>query len=128
MVEHINHPENLDPDLEYDDGYNEPWDEDYVRITELVAGEKLILCGESDGDRAFEGVSYVWVDPNYGGRLSLGQRKLYEMLVMLQRAAVHSMTTIGRLTEAQGLKNPHACAKRLENLQSLGAIHGLKYK
>ena len=125
MLEHINHLENLDLDLEHDEGHdtsilNDP------EILEEIANEKIILCGDGDSDRSYEGVSYVWVDPNYTGQLSLGQRKLYEILVSAQSTTIYTITTIGKLTEAQRLSNVLSCCKRLENLQAVGAINGYK--
>lgn len=128
MINHLNHLENLELDLEHDSGRNlEAMDEIDLEIMAEVAAERIILCGDEGGsDRAFEGTSYVWVDPDYDGQLSPGQWQMYELLRSLQQAAIYTATTIGKLAEAQQLKNPLACCTRLENLQSLGAIHGLK--
>jgi hypothetical protein len=39
---------------------------------------------------------------------------------------VFTVTTISKLAQAMGLENPLAAMKRLEHLQSLGAIAGLR--
>lgn len=130
----INHLENLNLDLEHDDGHEEGLiDPEVIAAT---AREKLVFCaddgenGDSPADalseRVLEDCSYIWVDPNYTGQLSPGQQRTYEILLAIQQGMVYGFTTIGRLAEAQGLKNPLACLERLGNLQSLGAIAGLK--
>lgn len=127
MVDRINELENLDLHLEYDEGFDMTPDEINDPITRSIANERIVLCGDEDnGDRSFEGTSYIWVNPDYDGQLSPGQWQLYQLLRSLQQAAIYTATTIGKLAEAQQLQNPLACSTRLENLQSLGAIHGLK--
>ena len=110
--------------LEYDEAHVEA-DELDAQIAESIGREKLILCGD-EGERTFENVSYLWVDPDYDAELSPGQREAYELLLSIQNSTVYTITTIGRLAESQGLKNPFSCLERLANLQSLGAIHGLR--
>ena len=125
MIEHLNHLENLNVEDEYDDAYDMSLFE--PETAERIGAKRIILCGDQDNsDRAFEGTSYIWVDPDYDGQLSPGQWQMYELLRSLQQAAIYTATTIGKLAEAQQLQNPLACSTRLENLQSLGAIHGLK--
>ena len=124
MIDRINHLESLQLHLEHDDGFDMSLTD--PEIVEEIRAEKIVVCGDCGGDRVYEGLSYVWVDPDYQGQLSPGQQKLYELLVSVQSASVYTMTTIGKLAEAQGLNNPLACAERLGNLQALGAIHGLK--
>ena len=125
-MDRINQLDNLDLALEHDNGFDLSPEDVSDDITKSIAAERLVLCGDDDSDRSFEGTSYVWVDPDYDGQLSPGQWQLYELLKSLQSAAVYTATTIGKLAEAQGLQNPLACCTRLENLQSLGAIHGLR--
>ena len=123
----INELDSLDLHQEHDEGFDMTQDEINDDVTISIANERIILCGDEDnGERSFEGTSYLWVDPNYAGQLSPGQWELYTLLKSLQRAAVYTATTIGKLAEAQDLENPLACCTRLENLQSLGAINGLK--
>lgn len=119
----VNHLENLDLSLEHDDGH----DNGLIspEVVEEVAREKLVFCTE-ESDRILEDCSYVWVDSDYIGQLSPGQQRLYEILLAIQQGTVYSVTTVGKLAEAQGLKNPLACSERLGNLQSLGAISGYR--
>ena len=127
MIDRLNHLENLELDLEHDSGQNlEDMDEIDLKYMAEVAAERIILCGDQTGDRAFEGTSYIWVDPDYNGQLSPGQWQMYELLRSLQISSDYTATSIGKLAEAQQLQNPLACSTRLENLQSLGAIHGFK--
>lgn len=122
MYTRHNHLENLDLHMEYDSAYGEiPED---TKLAEIVGQEKIVLCGET-AVGVMENCSYILVDPHYDGELSLGQRELYEVLLALQNQAIYTITTIAKLTQGIGLTNPLACGKRLENLQSLGAIAGL---
>ncbi|MEM8613107.1 MAG: hypothetical protein AAGF93_13890, partial [Cyanobacteria bacterium P01_H01_bin.105] len=66
------------------------------------------------------------VDENYLWNMSPGQQKAYELLLSLQQGSVYAMTTIRKLAEAMGLEVIRAALQRLENLQSIGAINGLK--
>lgn len=120
----MNHLENFDLSLEHDDGHEvgllDP------EIVEEIAREKIVIAGDHDGDRSFDNCSYIWVEPNYAGQLSPGQWKTYELLLSIQSGTVYTMTTVGKLAEAQDLQNPLSCYERLGNLQSLGAIHGFK--
>ena len=117
-----NNLENLQLYLEHDSGY-EDLDWSAEELAEAGA-PKLVFNHTKEG--VLEGCHYITVDSNYCLNLSPGQQRLYEILVSLQEGAVYSITTIGKLAEAMGLKNPLAAGKRLENLQSLGAISGLK--
>ncbi|MFE4108413.1 hypothetical protein [Almyronema epifaneia] len=118
-----NHIENLALDYEHDSAY-EDFEIDQADL-EAAAQTKLILQGETFTG-VLEDCSYISVDPQYFGELSVGQRRLYEILLSLQESAIYSVTTIGRLTQAMDLKNPLACGKRLENLQALGVISGFR--
>ena len=123
----INELDSLDLHQEHDEGFDMTPAELNDSVTQSIANERIILCGDQDNsDRAFEGTSYIWVDPDYDGQLSPGQWQMYELLRSFQEGAVYTATTIGKLAKTQGLQNPLACSTRLENLQSLGAIHGLK--
>jgi len=119
-----NNLDGLDLRLEYDKAHTIE-DELDAQISDNIGREKLVLCGD-EGDRTFENVSYLWVDPEYKAELSPGQREAYELLLSIQQSTVYTITTIGKLAEAQGLKSPFPCLERLVNLQSLGAIHGLR--
>lgn len=121
MYSRENHLDQLDLDYEhdaaYEDGLLEP------AIADQIAQMKLVLCGDSSKG-VLEDSSYLSVDPTYAGSLSIGQRQLYEILLTLQQASVYTVTTVGKLAQMMGLQTPMACGKRLENLQSLGAISG----
>ena len=118
-----NHLESFNLHLEHDDGHEEGLYS--PEVIEALGRKKIVLCA-GDSDRILEDCSYLWVDPDYVGQLSPGQQRLYEILVAVQQGMVYSVTTVSKLAEAQELKNPIACATRLENLQSLGAISGFK--
>lgn len=118
-----NHLENLAIEYEHDDAY-----EDLAidqAVLDDIARTKLILCGDTSNG-VLEDCSYLSVDSEYVGGMSPGQRRLYEILLALQEGSIYTITTIGRLAEMMRLENPLACGKRLENLQSLGAIAGFK--
>jgi hypothetical protein len=118
-----NHLENLAIEYEHDDAY-----EDLAidqAVLDDIARAKLILCGDTSTG-VLENCSYLSVDSEYVGGMSPGQRRLYEILLGLQEGSIYTITTIGRLAETMDLKHPMACGKRLENLQSLGAIAGFK--
>lgn len=117
-----NHLENLSLDYEHDDAFDDDLD---PAILDAVSRTKLVLCDETSSG-VLEDCSYIYVDPQYPGALSVGQRRLYEILLSLQEGAVYVVTTIGKLSQMMRLENPLACGKRLENLQSIGAISGLK--
>ena len=126
-----NHLESFNLYLEHDDGHEEGLYS--PEVVEALGRKKLVFCAEdSDSppetlrERILEDCSYIWVDVDYLGQLSPGQQRLYEILVAVHQGMVYSVTTIAKLAEAQGLKNPIACATRLENLQSLGAISGFR--
>lgn len=118
-----NNLENLQLYLEHDSGYADI--EFSAEELEEAGAPKLVFNHTSQG--ILEGCHYITVDIDYALNLSPGEQRLYEILVSLQEGAVYSITTIGRLAEAMGLKNPLAAGKRLENLQSLGAISGFKF-
>lgn len=125
MYQRINHPENLAIALEYDSAYAHLDPAKEAVFNEEFSARKIIICGESTG--ALEECSYVYVDPDYAGDLSMGQRELYAALLALQMGSIYTMTSVGKITEALGLTNPLACGQRFANLQSLGAISGLKW-
>ena len=56
----------------------------------------------------------------------LNQRQLFEILRGLALGSIYCVTTVQRLAEMLQLKSPLAIAARLDNLQSLGAISGVK--
>ena len=116
-----NNLENLELYLEHDSGYID-WDLTPEEL-EAAGQRKLIFQGDCPNEEtALEGCFYVRVDPNYVLNLSPGQQRLFEILVSLQEGALFTVTTIGKLAQAMGLENPLAAGKRLENLQSLGAV------
>lgn len=119
-----NNLENLRLDLEVDSGYVVKEDlVEYLKgVDERASLGKIVLCGEEPG--ALEGCFYLWVDPHYTGELSPGQRQLYEILLTLQQSSIYTLTTVGKLSEMMGLTWSLACEKRLENLQTVGAITG----
>lgn len=118
-----NHLENLALTYEHDDAYADlPID---PAIVEEIARIKLVLCGDTTTG-VLEDCSYIFVDPDYEGNLSPGQQRLYEVLLALQETSIYTITTLGKLAQGLGLEHPMACGKRLENLQSLGAISGFK--
>ncbi|NMF84657.1 hypothetical protein [Nodosilinea sp. P-1105] len=116
-----NHQENLDVLYEHDDAYGDL--EIDQAVLDDIARTKLILCGDTKTGE-FEDCSYISVDADYIGQLSPGQQRLYEILLTLQEGSIYAVTTIGKLAQMMGLEHPMACGKRLENLQSLGAIAG----
>ena len=121
-----NNLENLELYLEHDSGYVgcalTPEDIEEAGMPKLVFhGDSAVAESE-----VLEGCSYISVDTNYCLNLSPGQQKLYEILVSLQEGAVFTVTTVGKLAKAMGLENPLAAGKRLEHLQTLGAISGFK--
>ena len=121
-----NNLENLEIYLEHDSGYAD-WVLTPEDLEEAGMAKLVFLGGDADAEsEVLEGCSYIKVDTTYCLNLSPGQRRLYEILVSLQEAAVFTVTTIGKLAQAMDLENPLAAMKRLEHLQSLGAISGLK--
>lgn len=119
-----NHLENLEPWYEFDQPDAELRD---AELEAIAAREKLILCDDQDPEnQVLENCSYIYVDPSYQGALTAAQRQLYEILLTLQTAGVYTVTTIGKLSKAQGLDDPYACIHRLNNLQSLDAISGYR--
>lgn len=121
MYSRENHLDQLDLDYEHDAAYEDSLLE--PAIADEIAQMKLVLCGDSSKG-ALEDSSYLSVDPTYTGSMSIGQRQLYEILLTLQQASIYTVTTIGKLAQMMSLQTPMACGKRLENLQSLGAISG----
>lgn len=118
-----NHPESLELDYEHDWAHEDTPVE--PEIVDEIARTKIILSGSTETG-ALEDCSYLSVDPDYFGQMSVGQRRLYELLLALQETSVYAVTTIEKLTKAMDLKSPLACDKRFENLQILGAISGFK--
>ncbi|MGP1386575.1 MAG: hypothetical protein ACTS2F_23655 [Thainema sp.] len=121
MYKRENHLDQLDLDYEHDAAYEDS------AISSAIANDiaqmKLVLCGNSSKG-PLEDCSYLSIDPTYAGALSIGQRQLYEILLTLQEASIYTVTTVGKLAQMMDLQVPMACGKRLENLQSLGAIAG----
>ncbi|MEL6225090.1 MAG: hypothetical protein AAFR31_20870 [Cyanobacteria bacterium J06627_8] len=123
MYNRHNHLENLSLDYEHDWAYEglgigqECLDE--------VARTKIVLCADAS-TAVLDNCSYIYVEPEYFGELSIGQRRLYDILVSVQEASIYAVTTVGKLAQMMDLNNPMACRKRFENLQSLGAISGFK--
>jgi hypothetical protein len=126
MYDVTNHLENLELYLEHDSGYAD-WNLTPEDLEE-AALPKLVFNGgdREDDDPVLEGCFYITVDPHYCLNLSPGQQRLYEILVALQEGSVFTVTTVGKLAKAMGLENPLAAGKRLEHLQSLGAIAGFR--
>ena len=120
-MERINHLDGFDLSLEHDWGYS--IEDPYPEATKRTALVKLVICGEVEPG-ILEDCSHIYVDPDYKGTLSIGQQRLYDVLLGLQQGAVYTITTIGKLCEALDLQVPLACCHRLDNLQSLGAISG----
>jgi hypothetical protein len=120
-----NNLENLELYLEHDSGYAD-WALTPEDLEEAGMAKLVFHGGDADEPAVLEGCSYIKVDTNYCLNLSPGQQRLYEILVALQEGAVFTVTTISKLAQAMGLENPLAAMKRLENLQSLGAIAGLR--
>ena len=118
-----NHLENMAIDYEHDDAYADL--EIDQAVLDDIARTKLILSGDTQTG-VLEDCSYISVDPQYEGNLSPGQQRLYDVLRSWQEGSVYTITTIGKLAHLMGLEHPMACGKRLENLQSLGAIAGLR--
>jgi hypothetical protein len=119
----FNHLDNMAIAHEHDEAYADLMIDQ--ALLNDIARTKLILCGETQTG-VLEGCSYLLVEPQYQGQLSPGQRRLYEILLAFQEGSVYTVTTIGKLAQMMGLKHPMACGKRLENLQTLEAIAGLK--
>jgi hypothetical protein len=124
MYTRHNHLENLSLDYEHDWAY-EGLDIDSELLVE-IAREKIVLCGDEATTEVLENCSYIYVETQYFGELSIGQRRLYDILLSLQEGSVYAVTTIGKLAQMMDLNHPMACGKRFENLQSLGAISGFK--
>ena len=121
-----NNLENLELYLEHDSGYAD-WALTPEDLEEAGMAKLVFHGSDADDESAvLEGCSYIKVDTNYCLNLSPGQQRLYEILVSLQEGAVFTVATISKLAQAMGLENPLAAMKRLEHLQSLGAIAGLR--
>ena len=120
-----NNLENLELYLEHDSGYAD-WSLTPEDLEEAGMPKLVFHGNDADESEVLEGCSYIKVDTNYCLNLSPGQQRLYEILVSLQEGAIFTVTTIGKLAQAMGLENPLAAMKRLEHLQLLGAISGLK--
>ena len=126
-MEVFNNLENLELYLEHDSGYMD-WDLTPAELQEAGMPKLVFNGAQADAESAavLEGCSYIQVDANYCLNLSPGQQRLYEILVALQEGSLYAMTTVGKLAQAMGLEIPLAVSKRLEHLQSLGAISGWK--
>lgn len=123
MYTRHNHLENLALDYEHDWAYEGLSIEQ--DILDEIARTKIVLCADT-ATAVLENCSYLYVEPEYFGALSIGQRRLYDILLCMQDASVYAVTTIGKLAQMMDLNHPMACGKRFENLQSLGAIAGFK--
>lgn len=122
-----NNLENLPLYLEHDSGYAD-WELIPAELEE-ARNTKLVFCQrnlEEDDLDLLEGCFYVTVDTSYALNLSPAQQRLYEILLALQEAAIHTVTNVGKLTDAMGLEVPYATEKRLEHLDMLGAISGIR--
>lgn len=126
-MEVFNNLENLELYLEHDSGYMD-WDLTPAELQEAGMPKLVFNGAQTDAESAtvLEGCSYIEVDANYCLNLSPGQQRLYEILVALQEGSLYAVTTVGKLAQAMGLEIPLAVSKRLEHLQSLGAISGWK--
>jgi hypothetical protein len=120
--------ENLCIDLEHDSGYSPTWrkTQDYLEVDEIIGNTVLVFNGSKDMDIDGMKVCYLTVDERYPWNLSPGQQKAYELLLPLQQGSTYAVTTVQKLANAMGLEIMHAAYKRLENLQSVGVISGLK--
>lgn len=116
-----NNLENLELYLEHDSGYVD-WDLTPQELEEAGMTKLVFHGSEAEAEKVLDGFIYISVDTNYTLNLSPGQQRLYEILVSLQEGAVFTVTTVGKLAKAMGLENPLAASKRLEHLQTLGAI------
>ena len=115
--------ENLDLEAEWDAAYEDQQiDPEHLEECGLIS---LVICGSSCPG-VMEGVSYLHIDSDYDQTMSEGQRDLYKLLYELQAGAVYSITSVNKLMGALDLKNPLSVIQRLENLQSIGAISGLR--
>ncbi|MEM7770806.1 MAG: hypothetical protein AAF327_09870 [Cyanobacteria bacterium P01_A01_bin.37] len=123
MYTRHNHLENLALDYEHDWAYEGLSIEQ--DILDEIARTKIVLCADT-ATAVLENCSYLYVEPEYFGALSIGQRRLYDILLCMQDASVYAVTTIGKLAQMMDLNHPMACGTRFENLQSLGAIAGFK--
>lgn len=119
--------EHLSLYLEHDSGYSSRWRKDHQAVDEEIGRIVLVFNGGENFD-GIEGIEAycLSVDENYLWNMSPGQQKAYELLLSLQQGSVYAMTTIRKLAEAMGLEVIRAALQRLENLQSIGAINGLK--
>ena len=121
--------ENLLIYLEHDSGYDFEWfsDPELLKADECIGNIVLVFNGSKDMQpvQGME-VCYLTVNENYPWNLSPGQQKTYELLLPLQQGSTYAITTIKKLAEAMELEVIRAACKRLENLQSIGAISGLK--
>ena len=119
--------ENLNIDGDWDSAHDDlPNVEGWAEVVEQTRLHKVILCGSSEAG-GVEGASYLWVDADYSLEMSVGQLELYRLLRDIQNSTVYTVTTVGKLMEALKLRHPSSIMVRLENLQSIDAISGLKY-
>lgn len=122
-MERVNNLEGFNLHKEHDN----PESVEYIgpELIAEIAQEKVIFCSEHS-EPVLEGAHYIWVDPDYCGILSPGQRKAYEIMLEIQQRSIYCITTLGKLAAAQGLDTVLPCTERLGNLQSLGAISGFR--
>ena len=124
-ITRINHIENLELYLEHDDGWKD-FPPDLLDI-EFDCSCRLILnASSSEKQQKQENIYCIFVEPEYDGTLSSGQRELYQALLELQQTTVYAIVIVEQLMNKLGLKTPMPVLKRLENLQYLKAISGLK--
>lgn len=114
--------------FQLEDEHDAAYQGDDLLDKEIIAeiGESKIVLHGSTEPGALEGASYLSVDAEYTGELSIGQRQLFEILRALDLGSIYCVTTVQRLADMLQLKSPLAVAARLDNLQSLGAISGVK--
>ena len=71
-----------------------------------ITGTAISDSSTSQNDRAeqvLEGCSYITVDTDYHLNLSLGQQRLYEVLVALKEGSIFTVTTVGKLSCREGI-------------------------
>ncbi|NEZ62990.1 hypothetical protein D0962_09370 [Leptolyngbyaceae cyanobacterium CCMR0082] len=86
----------------------------------------FLNASSSEKQQKQENIYCIFVEPEYDGTLSSGQGELYQALLELQQTTVYAVVIVEQLMNKLGLKTPMPVLKRLENLQYLKAISGLK--
>lgn len=116
--------EHLEIDLEHDSGYPD-WEDRFDNPDQLAAIETLnnqVVVINASKESSIPGAFYVVVDDNYNWNMSPGQRRLYEILLAMQKGSLYCITTIGQLTKALDLEIVYAAYHRFANLKSINAI------